>query len=166
MHYMTLDVDQRDAFLASLASMPDFLRASFLEFSLEQTRTVGPGGIASPVEQVWHLADLEREGFGARISRLLHESDPYLPDFDGTRIAAERDYRSRDFEDGLRAFTKARVENLAVLRTLDTLSWFRPGTQEGVGRVSLCDIPSFMFQHDAAHRAEIETWLSSVARKA
>jgi len=35
--------------------------------------------------------------------------------------------------------------------------------QEGVGTVSLCDMPAFMSQHDAAHRAEIEDWKRRVA---
>ena len=39
------------------------------------------------VEQVWHLADLEREGFGERIRRLIAEEDPFLPDFDGAHLA-------------------------------------------------------------------------------
>lgn len=35
------------------------------------------------------MADLEREGFGARLQRLLGEVDPFLPDFDGDRAARE-----------------------------------------------------------------------------
>jgi hypothetical protein len=36
------------------------------------------------------------------------------------------------------------------------------GTQEGVGKVSLCDMPGFMSQHDSAHRGEIESWKRAV----
>jgi hypothetical protein len=36
--------------------------------------------------------------------------------------------------------------------------WSRGGTQEGVGRIALCDLPSMMAEHDASHRAEIAAW--------
>ena len=44
------------------------------------------------VEHCWHLADLERLGFGSRVERLLAEERPFLPDFDGEKVAAERQY--------------------------------------------------------------------------
>jgi hypothetical protein len=162
MQYMKLNPDQREEFLAALANMPDFLNDTFRGLSAEQTRTLGPDGTPSPVEQVWHLADLECEGFGARIRRLASEREPFLPDFDGTRIAAEREYRARTLEAGLAAFTAARRQNIAALRGLDSRSWYRSGTQEGIGKVSLCDIPAFMSQHDSAHRVEIEAWMNAV----
>ncbi|HEV8096196.1 MAG TPA: DinB family protein [Burkholderiales bacterium] len=158
MQYMKLDVAQRAELLASLAGMPAYLKAAFSGLGSEPLRASGPDGGFSPVEHVWHLADLEREGFAERIRKLRSEHEPHLPDFDGARIAAERNYRSLSFQDGLAAFTAAREKNLSVLRTLDAQSWMRNGTQEGVGKVSLCDIPSFMLQHDAAHRSEIESW--------
>jgi hypothetical protein len=111
------------------------------------------------VEQCWHLADLERDGYSVRIRRLLNEAEPALPDFDGTRVARERDYKSLSLADGLAAFRQARAENLAALRGLTALDWERRGTQEGVGRIGLCDIPVMMAEHDSAHRAEIDAWL-------
>ncbi len=158
MQYMRLNTEQREEFLASLASMPEFLKSAFSGLTEEQTRTRGRDGTPSPVEQVWHLADLEREGFRERIGRLLAEPDPQLPDFDGAKVAADRNYRALSLEDGLFAFTAARRDTIAALRAIDAQSWLRSGTQEGVGRISLCDIPSFMFQHDTAHRTEIEAW--------
>lgn len=158
MQYMKLDAAQRVALLASLASMSEYLKNAFRDLAPEQMRTRGPDESFSPLEHVWHLADLEREGFAERIRKLRSEHEPQLPDFDGAKIAAERDYRSRSFQEGLAAFSAAREKNLSVLRTLDAQSWMRNGTQEGVGKVSLCDIPGFMSQHDAAHRSEIESW--------
>ena len=162
MQYMKLNTEQRQEFLATLASMPEFLKGAFSGLNPEQSRTRGPDDIPSPVEQVWHLADLEREGFKERIRRLHTEAEPQLPDFDGAKVAADRNYRSLSLEDGLSTFTAARWDNIAALRAIDGQSWFRSGTQEGVGRVSLCDIPSFMSQHDSAHRIEIEAWKTSV----
>jgi hypothetical protein len=161
MQYMNLNSAQREELLASLTNMSEYLKEMFAGLTSEQARTPGPGESFSPVEQVWHLADLEREGFGVRIRRLLSEVDPHLPDFDGTKIAAERGYRSLSLEEGILAFTQARGENIAALQATGPQMWSRSGVQEGVGSVSLCDIPNFMLQHDSAHRAEIEVWKNS-----
>jgi len=158
MQYMKLTPVERQEALRTLASMKDFLDASFASLTREETRTPGPEGSFSPVEQVWHLADLEREGFGERIRRLQAEDGPSLPDFDGARIAAERSYRSLSFEEGLRAFEAARLANIALFLTLAPEAWTRSGTQDGVGAVTLCDMPELMRQHDEAHRAEIREW--------
>jgi hypothetical protein len=163
MQYMALAVEQREALLASLELMPQYLEHELRSLTPDLICQQGPDGALSPLEQVWHLADLEREGFGFRIDKLLSESEPRLPDFDGAAIAAARHYRLRSFAAGLAAFREARRQNLARLRTIATDDWTRSGQLEGVGTVSLCDIPSFMSQHDAAHRAEITAWKALLA---
>lgn len=135
--------------------MPGELRAAAARRGQSRAREAPAGGGFSLVEQAWHLADLEGEGFALRIERLLRETEPFLPDFDGARLARERDYRSRGLEEGLSAFASARAGTLARLRAVPPEAWTRAGTQEGVGRVTLADIPRRMLEHDDAHRAEI-----------
>jgi hypothetical protein len=79
-----------------------------------------------------------------------------LPDFDGARIARERDYRSRCLVEGLAAFALARHENLVALDALTDAQRSRGGTQDGVGPITLRDIPGRMLEHDRSHRAELE----------
>ena len=158
MEYLKLDADKRKELWTGLAGMPAYLKEFVSTLTTAQTRTPAPDGGFSPVEQIWHLADLEREGFGKRINKLLTESCPHLPDFDGIKIAKERNYLSLSLDDGLLEFTIARAQNLSMLQSLDAVSWSRPGTQDGVGEIALCDIPGFMSQHDTAHKSEIETW--------
>ena len=158
MRYLRQTRDERAALMDRLRAMPDFLAERFASLSADEAALPGPGDAFSPVEQCWHLADLEREGFGARIRRLLEEEDPLLPDFDGARLARERQYRSRSLAEGLAAFRSGREANLAALRSVEREQWTRAGTQEGVGRVALCDLPSMMAEHDLAHRVEIEAW--------
>jgi hypothetical protein len=165
MEYMKLDVTERETLLAALADMPSFLSRAFAGLTPEEARREGPDGMPSPVEQVWHLADLEHEAYETRIARLLAEHEPQLPDFDGHRVAEERDYRARPLAPALAAFAEARARNLARFRQLDADQWLRSGTQEGVGAVSLCDIPAFMSQHDASHRREIEEWLRTAPKR-
>jgi DinB superfamily len=158
MQYMKLTPTERQRALRNLASMREFLEESFDSLTEDEIRAPGPDGAFSPVEQVWHLADLEREGFGERIRRLQAESGPRLPDFDGARIAAERNYRSLSLDEGLRAFEAARHANIEAFRVLAPEAWDRSGFQDGVGAVSLCDMPELMRQHDEAHKAEIRKW--------
>ena len=158
MRYMLLTQESQDALIETLIAMPDVLDKAFAGLSAADARLAGADGF-SPVEQCWHLADLEREGYGVRIRRLLTEDEPALPDFDGERVARERDYRSLSLIEGLAAFRQARAENVAAFRRVSDREWERRGTQEGVGRIGLCDVPAMMAEHDAAHRKEIEAWI-------
>jgi hypothetical protein len=143
------------AILLRLQAMPAELRAAARRMGESAWPVTPPSGGFSLVEQAWHLADLEREGYGLRIERLLREEGPFLPNFDGDRIAAERDYRRQSMEEGLAAFEAARRANLARLRALEAESWDRSGTQEGLGPITLRDVPRLMLEHDDSHRAEI-----------
>lgn len=121
------------------------------------------GGSFALVEHVWHLADLEREGFAVRIARLLAETDPQLPDFDGEGTAKERRYLELDLAAGLSAFAAARAANVNSLRGVGPGQWSRSGRQEGAGPVSLADLPRRMREHDLAHLDQIADLLSELA---
>ena len=105
------------------------------------------------MENVWHLVDLEREGYGLRIRRMLAEDTPALLNFDGERIARERCYNEKDVTRGIAAFARARTQNLEVLRRLSASEWRRAGALEGVGRVTLEDLPRMMAD-DRSHGDE------------
>ena len=165
MQYMKLTEPQRDELMQSLAAMPSFLREAFASLSPEEARLPGPDGAFSPVEQVWHLADLECEGFALRIRRLRTEVGPVLADFDGATVAQERDYKTLSLLAGLAAFETSRGENISSLQSLSADEWTRSGTQKGVGPVALCDMPAFLRQHDEAHIAEIKEWRRTARRR-
>lgn len=158
MQYMKLDDVARAELLRDLAAMPAYLRETFEALPQDLVTTGGPDGLFSPVEQVWHLADLEQEGFASRIDRLLNEPHPNLPDFDGTAVARARNYQALSLARGLERFEAARRANLERLRCLPDEAWSRSGVQSGVGAVSLCDMPVFLRQHDQAHKDEIAQW--------
>jgi DinB superfamily len=159
MQYMKLNNIERNELVSSLQDMPRFLAQTFADMDDEQARCAIDGHGFSPVEQVWHLADLECEGFGERIRRLLSEQQPALADFDGDRVARERAYKTRSLKKGLQAFQQAREKNMAALNAIRTDQWQRNGTQQGVGEVSLCDMPVFIHQHDVSHIKEIQDWM-------
>jgi hypothetical protein len=165
MRYLMLRKDAQAELFRELAAMPDFLAAAFASLTPEQAATPGPEGAFSPVEHCWHLADLERLGYGLRIGRLREELEPHLPDFDGARVARERGYRKLSLSKGIEAFRRARLANLETLRGLETAEWERSGAQEGVGRIALCDLPSMMAEHDLSHQAEIREWAEAYRRE-
>jgi hypothetical protein len=144
-----------ETLLLTLESTPALLRRAAASFAPGQVRMRPARGGFSFVENVWHLADLEREGYGARIARILGEENPALENFDGERMARERAYQEKDLERGLALFTRARAANLAVLRRIAGADWERSGSQEGVGRVRLADLPRMMAEHDRSHGDEV-----------
>ncbi len=158
MRYLLLREEARAELLRELEAMPGLLARTFSGLTPEEVALPGPEGAFSPVEHVWHLADLERLGYAARIARLRAEIEPNLPDFDGARVAREREYRKLSLMEGIDAFRRARLANLEALRGLETSEWERGGAQEGVGRIALCDIPGMMAEHDRSHQAEIREW--------
>jgi hypothetical protein len=150
-----------ETILLTLESTPALLSRA-AESLPERARIRPAAGGFSLVENVWHLADLEREGYAVRIERLLHEIQPALPNFDGDRLARERAYQERDLEQGLALFREARTRNLEALRNVSADGWDRAGLQDGVGRVTLADIPRMMADHDRAHGADIADLLAEI----
>ena len=112
------------------------------------------GGFAL-VENAWHLADLEVEGYGVRLRRLLAESFPALPDFQGDVIARERDYLQLPLAPALDRFERARAENMALINAATEEDRQRTGKQEGVGTVTFERVIAMMAEHDASHTDEI-----------
>ena len=96
-------------------------------------------------------------GLRPRIDRILAEENPALPNFDGERTARERGYQERDVDRGLALFARARARNLERLRSVSGADWNRAGSQEGVGRVTLADLPRMMAEHDRSHGDESPT---------
>jgi hypothetical protein len=161
MRYLMLERPEREDLLEDLAAMPDWVAETLGGLSEGAAARKAKDGGFAPVEQCWHLADLEREAFAERLRRLREEQDPTLPDFDGDRMAAERRYLALSAREAIAAFAAARARNVALLRQIRPEEWSRSGRQEGVGPVMLCDLPVMMAEHDRAHRTEIEAWMAS-----
>jgi hypothetical protein len=151
-----------DLILDALRAMPAWLREHAAKIPREESRRKPANGGFSLLENVWHLADFERDGFGARIGRVLAERDPHLPDFDGEAVAAKRRYLELDLEQGLSTFESARAENLSRLEGVPAEKWARTATQEGCGSTTLADLPVRTAEHDRSHREEIERLLAEI----
>jgi hypothetical protein len=122
-----------------------------------QLTTKPNGDQFSVVENICHLRDIEIEGYAIRISRILNESLPTLPDIDGGRLALERDYNQQSVASALNDFRRARLENVALLKEVNQQEFGREGVLEGVGRISLEQLLHLMCEHDEGHVAELRT---------
>lgn len=109
----------------------------------------------SALEQACHLRDIERDGYGIRIRRILDEDEPVLPGINGARLAAERDYLSQDLAAALAEFAAARAESLLLLRQATPAQRLRGG-RFGDEVVPLHGIAGMMRQHDSEHVQELE----------
>jgi hypothetical protein len=109
----------------------------------------------SVLENICHLRDIEAEAYTIRINRILKESNPFLPDVDGKRLATERRYNSLDADAALHSFATSRAENLRKLDGLTAEQLEREGTLEGVGRLTLGRLAEMMREHDEGHIEEL-----------
>ena len=142
-----------------LADFPSFLRSAVAAVPEERLRTRAHDGSFALIEHAWHLADLETEGYGLRIERLLSEPHPHFADFDGGAIAEARRYLALPLEPALERFAESRARNLERL----SRSTSNVATQDGVeGEITLERIATMMREHDAAHAAEIEALLAEL----
>jgi len=159
---LTMKRREFEALLVTLESTAAVLSRAAATLSPAEARRRPAAGGFSLVENVWHLADLEREGYGLRIRRILSEANPALLNFEGDRMARERSYQERDIDRGIVLFARARAQNLEALRKLSRADWKRSGSQEGVGCVSLDDIPRMMTEHDRSHGTEIAHLIAEI----
>jgi hypothetical protein len=138
-----------------LAAFPSLIR-QWIESVPQELLAKKPaaGGLAL-VENAWHLADLELEGYGLRLRRILAETSPALPDFQGDVIAHERDYLHLPLAPALERFERARAENVALIKAATEEDRQRTGQQDGVGSVTFERVITMMAEHDASHAEEI-----------
>ncbi len=135
--------------------MPGQLRELIAPIPVESLVSRPQGQEFSLKEHVFHLIDLEREGHGARIRRILTEESPRLEDIDGSRLTQERNYQSLDFSAALGDFEGLRLRNIEILRECSPGQWSHSGELEGVGRLSLRQLVERILQHDRSHLSEM-----------
>jgi len=138
--------------LDRLARTPDEIASRIVGLSEADLRRRKSADEFSVVENVCHLRDLEIEGYGVRINRILAEDEPALADFDGGKIAAERDYNRQDLDSALDAFRTARANNVQQMRKINVEGFDRTATLDGVGRITLRALLGLMREHDDGHQ--------------
>jgi len=155
-----------DAFAAglkALSAMPGRLEAAAESVPAKLWTTPDENGGFSFVEHACHLRDIDAEGFLVRIGRMLSETKPALPDIDGARLAAERDYLAQDFQTAVREFARARADLVRRLEALTPAEHLRIGVLEGVGEISIDALVAKILEHDDEHRRDFEALRSQLS---
>jgi hypothetical protein len=141
--------------LQRLGEMPAILRVALAQATPAQLRLRPAPESFCLIEHACHLRDLEREGYAVRLARMLDETTPLLPDFEGDVIARERDYMSQDAHAAAAQFALARAAFLERARSLTGEQMSRTGSFMG-RTITVCDLLAMMVEHDRGHREEIE----------
>jgi hypothetical protein len=141
--------------MRDLTAWPPILRRMLESFPVEAlTQRPAAGGFAM-IEHAWHLADLEVEGYGVCLRRLLDETNPALSDFRGDIVAEERAYIRLPLAPALDRFEHARNENAALIASASEEQRRREGVQEGVRIVTFARVAEMMDEHDREHAIEL-----------
>ena len=147
--------------LEMLAAMPEFVAGAIARAPADALQWKPAPEEFSLVEHACHLRDLEREGYLVRVQRMIAESNPELQPFDGTAVAAARNYRSQDARAAAHDFARARREVVALLAPL-TAGQLRREARFGAKRICLADLVAMMVEHDREHREEIERLMDAI----
>lgn len=148
-----------------LSEMPESVRQLMRDLTESEIRWKPKDAEFSVVEHVCHLRDIEIEGYASRIEKLLHEEAPFLPDVDGGKLAAERDYNEQSLDNAWRSFSDARLCNVRSVAAATPAQRERCGTFEGVGEVTLEGLLSMMSEHDETHLRELGELREALARR-
>ena len=148
--------------VTALSVLPGMLASRLGALSDAELRLRPAGAYFSLLEQVCHLRDIEVEGYSRRLSLLLEQDQPQLPDLDGAALAKARRYNEQAFAPALAAFSAARQANLSRLKTLKPNELTRSGHLEKVGEVTVQRLLELWVAHDGEHSQEIEGLLISL----
>jgi len=149
--------------LDRLSASPVRLRVMLTSLPEAALRAPPPGGGFAPIEDAWHLRDIEAEGHFLRIRRILAEEQPTLASIDGERLARERRYLERELGTALDEFAQYREASVGLLGPLDEVAWSRTADFEG-RTLSLRELVTAMAEHDESHFMMLNAQLSG-ARK-
>jgi hypothetical protein len=146
-----------------LTVSPVRLRVLLTGLSELALRSAPPGGGFAPIEDAWHLRDIEAEGYFLRIRRILTEERPVLHSIDGEKLAHERHYLQRELGTALDEFAQYREASIGLLGPLAEGAWLRTAILED-RILSLRELVTAMAEHDESHLAALTAQLTSVRK--
>jgi len=154
--------------LDSLSAMPDALDRICALFPQESLRWSPqdwdgvPGEQFSPLGQVCHLRDIERDGYHVRFRRIREETVPSLESLDSYAIAAARDYDGADPGEALAELRAARAATVESLKSLSEGELHRTATFAENGIVTTEGLVHLLCSHDQQHLATLHWLLSRI----
>ncbi len=158
--------------LSALTAFPQLLAAHYAQVPAG-CATWSPShwdGIPSerftPIAQLLHVRDIEREGYHVRIGRTLAEVEPCLADIDSYALAAQRGYDSATGADAIEAladFAIARARTVQMLSQASARDLARKAEFEAYGPTTLRGLAHLLCSHDQQHLAGLQWLLARIA---
>jgi hypothetical protein len=146
-----------------LSAMPSLVRKLLCAMDPVKLRTKPAPDLFSPLEDVWHLRDIEMEGYLVRIQRTLTEQSPVLVDLNGGQMAIARRYNERELAPAVEGFASARAESIRLLKGVPPDAWTRAAQFANL-TISLRELIEMMLEHDRGHLSSIRgMYVKSVA---
>jgi heme-degrading monooxygenase HmoA len=148
--------------MEELQNFPRHLRTIAQGVPASQLQRRPANGGFSMVEHACHLRDYEIEGVLGRIQKILAEQCPSLPEYEGEKLAAERNYQMQDFAAAVEDFERHRLRTLEMLNTLSGEQMEQSATIGTMGVVTIRKLVEIVAEHDQSHRREIEELLAEI----
>ena len=140
--------------LEELAAAPLGLRRACAAVGADELRRRPAPDQFSPLENAWHLRDIEVEGYAPRIAKILTADRPDLASLDGDRMAVERRYNELELAAALDGFSQARLANVCRLCAAGPAEFARRATLEGRS-LDLAGLVAAMVEHDRGHLSAV-----------
>ncbi|KGQ17961.1 DinB family protein [Lysobacter dokdonensis DS-58] len=153
------------ALIAALAQFPQHLRTHYATIPPARARFRPatwdgcPSEHFDPLEQLWHVRDIERDGYHVRFRRTLEEDAPVLADIDSYALAASKGERGTA-EQALDEFADARAHTVGMLSALTAEQLDRPAQFEGYGPITVRGLMHLLCSHDHQHLSGLQ-WLAA-----
>ncbi|MBS0199346.1 MAG: DinB family protein [Proteobacteria bacterium] len=150
--------------LDALAAFPQQLAVYYSEFPASHVHwtpadwTGIPSERFTAIEQLWHVHDVEIDGYHQRFRRILEEEHPFLPDLGSEALAQARAYANKDAAEALAGFRVARERTVAMLAELDATQLARTAVFEDYGPTTTRGLVHYLCSHDQQHLAGLQ-WL-------
>jgi DinB superfamily len=151
--------------LDQLTVSPVRLRVLLTSLPESALRLAPASGGFAPIEDAWHLRDIEAEGHFLRIRRILAEDRPVLVSIDGDRLARERHYLERELGTALDEFAQYREASVGLLGPIAEEAWSRTAIFED-RVVSLRELVTAVAAHDESHLAPLAAQLTGLRKLA
>jgi hypothetical protein len=141
--------------ISTLSATPKRAEELILGLTDEQLSWKPGPEVFSVRENVWHLRDIDVEGYAHRIRLMLEEERPILPDVDGGKLARERSYNAQPLQPALDDLQHSRAASVKRLQRCSIQDLDREAEMQGIGTIDLRRLLNLWMEHDGGHIRDI-----------
>lgn len=138
-----------------LATIPARITRAVASWNIQQIQEAPISGEWTARDILAHLRAAD-DILTSRMYMLLVRDNPPCSNFNERRWAEIAGYTSHNFHNSLTVFTLRRAEVVSMLQHLPSAAWYRSGTHETRGIISLQSIVEDLVKHEEEHCVQLE----------